>query len=65
MHLPGFFTGQAPVETHRALEGPVPWVKCIRGGGDGGDVPMADWEGMSAETRTNWDRQLFYYKIIP
>lgn len=58
MHLPGFFTGAAPFEVHRALEGPVPWMKCVRAGGDGGDVPMADWEGMPPERRLAWAQML-------
>jgi len=58
MHLPGFFTGAAPFEVHRALEGPVPWMKCVRAGGDGGDVPMADWEGMPPVRRLAWAQML-------
>lgn len=58
IHVPGFLAGQGAAAVHQALASPVPWMKCIRAGGDGGDVPMADWDGMSAETRANWSRLL-------
>jgi len=58
LHLPGFFAGQGAMAVHHALTGPVPWAKCVRAGGDGGDVPMADWEGMSFKRRTAWTQLL-------
>ena len=58
IHLPGVLAGQGAHVVHDALNGPVPWMKCVRAAGDGGDVPMADWEGMTPETRTHWNRLL-------
>lgn len=58
VHLPAIFAGSAATAIHHALSGPVPWMKCIRGGGDGGDVPMADWEAMTPGRRDDWNRLL-------
>ena len=58
LHLPGILAGPGAAEVSRALAGPVPWMKCVRAGGDGGDVPMADWEAMSPEKQAGWTRML-------
>lgn len=58
LHLPGFIAGDGALAVSRALHGPVPWMKCVRAGGDGGDIPMADWEAMTPERRVAWNRLL-------
>ena len=50
LHLPGIFAAEGAVAVHRALAGPVPWMKCMRAGGEAGDVPMADWDATNSET---------------
>lgn len=58
LHLPGFFAGEGAAAVHQALNGPVPWIKCIRSSGERADVPIADWEAMSPERRADWNRLL-------
>lgn len=58
MHLPGVLAARDAASVHQALSGPVPWMKCVRAGGDGGDVPMADWEAMTPDRRAGWNRML-------
>lgn len=58
LHLPGFLRPADAVAVHGALAASAPWVKSVRAGGDGGDVPMADWEAMDAARRADWERML-------
>lgn len=58
IHVPDILAGQGAMQVHQALTSDAPWMKCVRAGGDGGDVPMVDWEGMSAQTRANWNQLL-------
>lgn len=59
LHIPGFFAGDGADRVAKALAGPdVPWIKTWRTTGPSLDSDMAQFEGLSPESRAAFDAEM-------